>query len=356
MSHTVMIREASYADCKRAVEQAFALFPLDLRGKKVLVKPNVLRPAAPEEAVTTHPAVLRAVVECVLAAAPAELAVGDNSGRDGYGSNEKTFETCGLMEAALGHYRNITTDVVMIPFARAPQGAVGVSRAIMDADVIISLPKLKTHGLTRLSGAVKNSYGYLVGGNKARMHVAAGNPAAFQDMVLDVYAIRPPDLVIMDGILAMQGNGPVSKDLRTLNLILASDNGIALDAVMARITEVDPHTLPFLTHAAARGLGDISAVRVDGNLRPVEDFIVPEFQSSGYAGTRANEEKLYASGFAVLPVPDPDTCTCCGTCAEICPVHAISMNAGLPAADSEQCIRCYCCQEICPEKAIELRG
>jgi uncharacterized protein (DUF362 family)/NAD-dependent dihydropyrimidine dehydrogenase PreA subunit len=329
---------------------------MDLRGKRVLIKPNVLRAAEPDDAGDNQPAELLHEYEQLQDNPPAELVVGDNAGRTGYGANEQAFDACGLLAASLGHYRNITTDVVAVPFARSPQGKIGVSRAVVEADVVISLPKFKTHGLTRLTGAVKNCYGYLVGGYKARMHVAAGDPMAFQDMMLDVYAIRPPDLTIMDGILAMQGNGPVSQDLRALNLVLAADNGIALDVVMARVAGVDPYDLPFLVHAAQRGLGDIDDVRIDGTLTPAPGFIVPALKVSGYAGNRTLEEQLFYSGFTVLPTPDPDACTRCGTCAEICPVQAISMDAGLPAPDGGICIRCYCCQEICPEKAIELRG
>ena len=134
---------------------------------------------------------------------------------------------------------------------------VSVSRAVLEADVIISLPKFKTHGLTVLTGAIKNSYGYLPGAQKAKLHKAAGSPERFHEMVVDVFNLRVPDFFLMDAVVGMEGNGPASPDLRDIGLILASDNGVALDGVMATMTGCDPGRLRFLQKAKKMGLGGL---------------------------------------------------------------------------------------------------
>ena len=175
----VMIHPATYENVRQAVDRAFELFPLELRGKKVLLKPNVLRVSEPHEAITTHPAVLRAVVERIETMEPASLVVGDNPGMASYGANEEAFRKTGLMDAAKGYYQNIGNDAQKVPFNPDFMPVVSLSRALLDADIIISLPKFKTHGLTVITGAIKNSYGFLPGAQKAKMHKTAGTPQRF---------------------------------------------------------------------------------------------------------------------------------------------------------------------------------
>ena len=156
----VMIHPSSYETIREAVDRAFDLFPLEIRGRKVLIKPNVLRISEAKEGIVTHPAMLRAVVDKVESLAPASMVVGDNPGLFNYGANEKSFTKTGLMEAAKGYYRNIGTDSLKVDFNPDFMPMVSVSRVVLEADVIISLPKFKTHGLTVITGAIKNSYGF----------------------------------------------------------------------------------------------------------------------------------------------------------------------------------------------------
>ena len=155
----VLIHPASYETIQDAVDRAFERFPTPIARKRFLIKPNVLRASTPEEAIVTHPAVLRAVVRKVEGMGPAELIVGENPGLHGYGANERCFSETGLMAAAGTYYRNIGDDSRKVAFDPRFQTAVSVSGAVLDADVVISLPKFKTHGLTVLTGAIKNSYG-----------------------------------------------------------------------------------------------------------------------------------------------------------------------------------------------------
>ncbi len=352
--HKVLIHPADYQDCQEAVDRAFRLFPGPVTGRTVFVKPNVLRPARPEEAITTHPAILTAVLNALERMDPARIIVGDNPGLHGYGANEASFERSGLLAASGPHFRNIGQEARDVPFRQDYGGTVSVSRAVLDADVFISLPKFKTHGLTVITGGIKNSYGIIPGALKAAIHRTAGSPERFQEVVTDVFAIRPPDLVIMDAVLGMQGNGPASTELRWVGKVLASDNAVALDAVVARMMGVDPGSLAFLRRAKELGLGDYdeSAIDIEGTLQVIEGYQVPVPAETQDKTGKLQE--LFAHRTSMRPTADPALCTGCGTCVEQCPVQALSLWENVAVVDAEKCIACFCCQEMCPEKAITL--
>lgn len=352
----VMIHPASYENARQAVDRAFELFPLKLVKKKVVIKPNVLRASEAKEGIVTHPAVLRAVVEKVETLKPASLIVGDNPGLFGYGDNEECFRTTGLMEAAGRYYRNIGNESVKMDFNPEFMPSVSVSTAIMEADVVISLPKFKTHGLTVISGAIKNSYGLLPGAQKAKLHKAAGNAERFHELIVEVFKIRVPDLFIVDAVVGMEGNGPASPDLREIGLILASDNGVAMDAVIATMMGCDPARLRFLQKAKAAGLGeyDLSKINVVGDLKVLPDFKLPPL--SGEANiANPHIQQLIHSKTVLQPRVDEELCTSCETCIDVCAVSALSMNGEFPRVDTDTCISCFCCQEMCPTRAITLK-
>lgn len=352
----VMIHPATYKTVRQAVDRAFELYPLSVRGKKVLIKPNVLRASDANEGICTNPAVLRAVVEAVEARGPAGLVVGDNPGVVSYGENEASFEKSGLMEASKGYYQNIGNDSVKVDCTSEFMSSVSVSRAVLDADVIISLPKFKTHGLTVITAAIKNSYGILPGAQKAKLHKAAGSPQRFHEMIVDVFRLRIPDLFIVDAVVGMEGNGPASPDLRDIGLILASDNAVALDAVIATMMGCDPARLRYLQKAKEVGLGDydLEAIEIIGELKRLPDFKLPPLGGEAIVNNEAMQSFLQQR-IIMRPQADPDLCTACGTCVEHCPVSALSMDDGLPKVDEDTCITCFCCQEMCPEKAITLK-
>jgi uncharacterized protein (DUF362 family)/NAD-dependent dihydropyrimidine dehydrogenase PreA subunit len=352
----VMIQPATYENVREAVEKAFELFPLEVRGKSVLIKPNVLRASEAREGIVTHPAVLRAVVEKVESMGPAALVVGDNPGLFDYGANEASFEKTGLMAAAKGYYQNIGNDSLQVEFNPDFMSKVSVSRIVLEADIIISLPKFKTHGLTVVTGAMKNSYGFLPGAQKAKLHQAAGSPARFHEVVAEVFQIRVPDFFLVDAVVGMEGNGPASPDLREVGLILASDNAVALDAVIATMMGCEPGLLRFLQKGKEMGLGDydLSNIEVIGELKKLPDFKLPPL---GGEAILQNEtvQSLICQRALLRPQADPELCSGCGTCIDQCPVSALSMQGDLPQVDADTCITCFCCQEICPEKAITLR-
>jgi uncharacterized protein (DUF362 family)/NAD-dependent dihydropyrimidine dehydrogenase PreA subunit len=355
MSKT-LIQPASYEECAQAIDRAFETFPLDVRGKKVLIKPNVLRGGKPEEGITTHPAVMKAVVDRVEQMRPASIVVGDNPGLLSYGANEVSFKNTGLMEAAKGYYQNIGNESVTLAFNPEYLETVAVSKAVLDADVIISLPKFKTHGLTVVTGGLKNSYGILPGAQKAMLHRLAGTPTRFNELIIDVFRLRPPDLFIVDAIVCMEGNGPASPALREIGLILASDNAVALDATISRLMGVEPGRLRFIQRAKEVGLGDFdeASIHIVGKLEPIPGFKLPALGGEAVTGSQQIKE-LMERRTLLRPKADPELCTACETCIEQCPVSALSLVEALPVVDPDKCITCFCCQEICPEKAITLQ-
>jgi uncharacterized protein (DUF362 family)/NAD-dependent dihydropyrimidine dehydrogenase PreA subunit len=351
-----LIQPASYQECVQAVSRAFEMFPIEVSGKKVLIKPNVLRGSKPEEGITTHPAVMKAVVTRVEKMRPASIVVGDNPGLFNYGANETCFKNTGLMDAAKGYYQNIGNESVTLPFNPEYLETVAISKAVLEADVIISLPKFKTHGLTVVTGGLKNNYGTLPGAQKAMLHRLAGTPKRFHELIIDVFQLRPPDLFIVDAVVGMEGNGPASPDLREIGLILASDNAVALDATISRLMSLEPSKLRFLQRAKEAGLGDFdeASIQVVGELKPIPGFKLPPL--GGEANTDSEELRQAIESRTLLrPKANPELCTACETCIEQCPVSALSLLEALPVVDPDKCITCFCCQEICPEKAITLQ-
>ncbi|MDP2659472.1 MAG: DUF362 domain-containing protein, partial [Dehalococcoidia bacterium] len=211
---SVLIAQASYRDCRGAIEEALSAFPLSVRGRKVLVKVNAMSDTEPEAGVITHPGFLRALVGALEEMGPGEIMVGDNPAMPLSGRNEAAFRATGLWEAAGGHYYNIGREARLVPFDPAYIKSVFVSKAVLDADVVISVPKFKTHARAGISVALKNSYGTLPGAQKANLHHRVPAPVDFARMLVHVFRLRPPDLFIVDGILAGQGQGPHSTDLR----------------------------------------------------------------------------------------------------------------------------------------------
>jgi len=352
----VMIHPATYEDVHEAVVRAFELFTLKLKGKKVFIKPNVLRASEAKEGIVTNPAVLRAVVDQVESMGPASIVVGDNPGVLSYGANEEAFKRTGLMEASKGYYQNIGNDSQQVGFNPDFMPFVGLSKIVLDADIIISLPKFKTHGLTVMTGAIKNSYGFLPGAQKARLHKIAGSPERFHEMIVDVFRLRIPDLFIVDAVVGMEGNGPACSDLRDIGLILASDNAVALDAVMARMMGCDPGKLRFLQKAKEAGLGDYerSTIEIIGTFKELRDFKLPPLGGEAISRNEGAQAMLN-SKTSLRPQADPDLCTGCGSCITQCPASALSMDDHIPRVDPDKCITCFCCQEICPAKAISLK-
>lgn len=350
----VLITDATYASMKDAVDRVFTAFPLPVLGKRVLLKPNVLRRSEPEAGVTTHPALVRAVIAKLKALGAAQVLVGDNPGGGGHAAgNEAAFRATGLYEASGEHYINLGASSVRVATRSQLMPTLMVSRAVLEAELLISLPKFKTHGLTGLSGAVKNSFGFLPGGQKGQAHVLAGTPYRFAELLVDIYAVRPPDLVIVDGVLAMQGNGPAAPDLYYLGKLVAGQDGVAVDRVISQMMGIAPDLVRTVTYAAERelGEGDLTRIQVEGDLKPIAGFALPSRFSApdpAQLHTRVGWDPR-----PPLPSFDAGKCNGCMTCVVECPAQALTFT-GVPQVSAELCVSCFCCQELCLTGAVQL--
>jgi len=356
-AHKILILDGDYANLGKIGEVIFSHFPLPLQGKKILLKPNILGPYPPEKGITTHPSLVRALVD-FLKKEGALCFVGDNPGLPGYAANERCARISGIWEAAGESFINLAKETVQVEVKSRFLKNLIISKIVLDVDYIINLPKFKTHLQTKITGAVKNMFGIAVGAEKARVHLAASNPEHFAEALVDIYLIRPPDLTIMDAIVGMQGNGPSGKDLRRIGKILVSDNGVVLDALMAEMMALAPYKVDYLRLAAERGLGeiDISKVDIQGQWAPLKKFKLPfTLASQGRFGTVIN--KVF---YRFLTRPRLKfrraLCTKCRVCIEHCPAGALSMKKDGPFLDEDKCMACYCCYELCPQQAIEFKS
>jgi uncharacterized protein (DUF362 family)/ferredoxin len=358
----VIIRESSYPTCAEAVEYAFASFPLAIKGKSVVVKVNAIRACDPDQsAIVTHPALLKAVIDKLETLGPKRIIVGDSVGTESYGNSRHIFDTTGLGAAAGPHYRNLSLNLKMVDVERPFKRRVAVLRDVLEADVYISLAKMKTHGMTMLSGAVKNNYGLLAGAQKSWYHYYSERPELFAEILIEMYRLRPPDLVIMDGILAMEGYGPCSPEVRRVNRVLASRDAVALDAVIARMMGFGADEVPYLRIAGERGVGetDLDAIEIEGDCSPIPGFnrpvVIPESSYcylSGVGGGKTSRA-FFADRVCYRPVFAAEKCPPgCVACVEACPVDALKPGIP-PALVSERCMLCSACREACTHDAIQ---
>jgi uncharacterized protein (DUF362 family)/NAD-dependent dihydropyrimidine dehydrogenase PreA subunit len=329
---------------------------------RVMLKPNFLMPSAPERAICTHPELLRAVARLAREAGAATVEAADSPG---VGSASRCARRLGLGDGDPLVVRDADDGVDVAP-PGAPFQRVKVTPRLLDADLIINLPKAKTHGQMVMTAAVKNSFGAVVGMEKAQWHFRAGrSPNHFARLLVHVHALVAPRLSILDAVTGMEGNGPSAGDPRSLGFLMAATNAHTLDAVLARIWGLDLQRIPTL--AVARDLGllpSVDSIQVVGadpeTLRPH-----PAWRLARPAPLRGLGGPAWFSAFlerliAVRPEIDRGECIACGECARVCAAHAITLQpAGAPPGspvtiDREQCIACFCCQEMCPEGAIRV--
>ncbi len=355
MSKVLILDCADYDSVEEKIGEVFDAFPRDWKNKNVLLKPNMLNSRKPEQGNTTHPSFVKAPTQWLLDAG-AKVIVGDNPGTNGTGVNEKCAQGSGIAEASLGCYRNISQEPLAINLNSKYAEKVVISKPIIDADILVSIPKFKTHSLTQITGAIKNSFGFLIGGDKGRIHAVTGNYVNFLEAILDIYLIRPPDLIIMDAVIGMEGNGPSGGYLKHIGKIIASDDSVAIDSVMAFMMGKSPDKIQMLKMAKERGIGeiDISKMEIIGDLKPIKGFKMPSTFLSQFAG------RIYNNRFArslvwSKPIILKGKCKNCGICVKNCPAEAMSKSDKVPLINRKVCIRCYCCQELCPNDAIELR-
>ena len=330
-------------------------------GENILLKPNLLVGSAPEQAVTTHPTVFRAAAQH-LRGGGASLSYGDSPG---FGSPLGAARRSGLVDVAEA------LDIAPADFTKGSQmsfreGNLAKQFVIADgvqaADGIVSLSKLKSHGMTRLTGAVKNQFGCIPGVLKGEFHAKMPDMDQFSQVLVDLTRFLRPRLFIMDGIVGMEGNGPRSGDPRRLSVLLFSTDPVALDATVCRMIDLEPALVPTNRWGQEWGLGTMEEIEWVGD--SLESFHTPDFvinrrpgSTTGWPGWLGGLLKNVA---IPRPAVVPTNCTRCGTCVSVCPVDpkAIDFVSGRdrpPRHDYSRCIRCYCCQELCPEHAIVIK-
>jgi uncharacterized protein (DUF362 family)/Pyruvate/2-oxoacid:ferredoxin oxidoreductase delta subunit len=344
------------------VAEFLASSGVDFSGKKVLVKPNILMGKPPEKAVTTHPAVVSAVVDFLLEHG-AKVTVGDNPGVSGYGASIAAARKSGIFDASRGCFANISAEFRHVPVKSGGLGTLNVSAAVLDADLIVNVPKLKTHGLTTYTGAVKNMFGILVGGDKARAHASAPTPLKFAEALVDILSVRPPELNVMDAVLAMDGDGPGAGHAREVGLLGFSTDPVALDAVFLRLAGIDPEKIHHVRIAAERGFGKIANrdIEVIGRADPIKNFKIPGSRKLEFLegpSVRLVNRVFFPniSGHARLSLIRK-LCTKCLICTKGCPSSAMGEDKnGYPEIRKDKCIACYCCHELCPESAWKMSG
>lgn len=327
-------------------------------GDRVLIKPNLLSARSPERCVTTHPSLVRAVAGMVM----------DAGGRP-FIADSPAIEPFKLVSRKTGMAEvGQTLGIPVIPLMNPrsvtlPQGArfrqLEIASDVLDADVVINLPKLKSHCQMVLTLGVKNLFGVIVGQRKAEWHFMAGvDRDTFAALLLDIHLAVKPSVTLLDGIRGMEGQGPGNGTPREFHLVAASTDAIALDVAICRILGIPLRSFPLYRVARDRAPGHADPAQIHFAGDPpgafaVRNFEVPKLDLMGFLPS--SFDWLTKRFLVSKPVQSPLSCAGCGQCAQVCPVDAIALRQRRIAFDYDRCIRCYCCQEICEKDAIHFR-
>ncbi len=326
-------------------------------GDKVLLKANLLGPRRPEEGVTTHPEIVAGLARW-FSARGAEVWVGDSSGGVGRsgarGNTARALKATGVAEAAeQAGARIVNFDAGTSSFVSGglEWEKVLVAQPVLDADLVVSVPKLKTHGLTLMTAGIKNMFGIVPGAVKAQYHRIAPGIDQFCQGIVDVFAASHTRLTVMDAVEAMDGDGPSAGRVVHRGLVLVSRDTVALDAAACYLVDCEPRRVRTTVFAARQGLGSMD-FQLTGDQVEVMPFKLPLTGMTGPLSAR-----LSGPFFALLrhlPRIDPEVCVNCNLCVNSCPVEALTAGEKNPVLSPAKCIHCYCCHELCPHRAIDL--
>lgn len=352
-----------------AVERLFCQLPAAqaLGGKRVLLKPNLLAKHTPERAVTTHPALVREVIRAVRRRGAASITVADSPGGVyNPGILRSIYKVSGLTDVCREEGAALYTDCKSreVPAKGQVVKQFTLLEPVLDCDVIINLPKLKTHMMTGLSAATKNLFGCIPGLQKAEWHMRFPDKERFGGMLVDLLCTVKPGFAILDGILAQEGDGPAGGTPRMVGIVAAAEDHLQMDLALCRMLGIRPKDVPYLNAAISRGLCpeqfDPACAKGEGELcRPIPGYRLPSSWGSVDFADKAPRAVRWAVPaverlLAPRPVINKSRCIGCGKCAEICPQHTITVQ-GTAHIHAARCIRCFCCHEMCPVKAIDTR-
>ena len=344
---------------RQSIEELGIIESIVKKGSKVLLKVNLLSARKPEDAVTTHPAIVSALIDIILELG-GEPIVADESGYAYPGTTKKAARVSGIQEVVdKKKVQFVPFDSVGFSEVEIPKGLhlrnIYYSKLVLDTDVLISVPKLKNHTQTIFTGAVKNMFGCVPASVRMAAH-RLSRYVEFSEAVVDIYSVMKPHLAVMDAIWGMEGNGPSRGNPRKISLILASNDCVALDAVACSIVGYDPFDLITTRSATMRDLGEGRIENIDivgesiSNVK-VKDFKKPTTRLLNLPLWLGNIFYQYA---ASKPFINPDLCQKCKVCYESCPVNAIIPNDKF-YIDQKKCIKCYCCHELCPHDAVMIK-
>jgi uncharacterized protein (DUF362 family)/Pyruvate/2-oxoacid:ferredoxin oxidoreductase delta subunit len=341
-------------EVQNAVEKAFDLLggiSSFIREKeRVLIKPNLLSGRPAEDAVNTHLEVIRAVARLVKRCSAYPI-IGDNPG--GSASVRETYESSGI--SALAREEDIElaepTDIKMVK-------GIPLSSYFFECNKIISLPKMKTHSLMAITGAIKNMFGTVSGLNKTECHKRFPKPQEFANVLVDVFESVRPNLVLMDAIIAMDGDGPASGNLKDVGLLIAGTDSVAMDSVFSALIGVNPFSILTTREAYRRGLGEANIENIQIAGQGLAESFIRGFRLPGLR-LIMNLPNPVISGLAKFvrfsPYINERVCKKCRVCQDVCPVSAIKIDVVESMIDYHKCIRCMCCHEVCPYRAINLK-
>jgi uncharacterized protein (DUF362 family)/Pyruvate/2-oxoacid:ferredoxin oxidoreductase delta subunit len=324
-------------------------------GSRVLVKPNLLMSKGPEYAITTHPQVVSAVIH-ILKEINCKIVVGDGPSAWGQQAEkvDEVYEVTGIKKVACDE------GVKLVNFdKRRMRDKFPLTYWLDECDYLVSLPKFKTHELTLITGAIKNLFGLVSGTYKTELHKNYFKPSEFAKVLVDIYQEARPALTIIDGILAMEGDGPGSSGKpRQLNLLLGGSDCVALDTVMAKIMGIKNQEVLTTKEAALRGLGEKELNRIEVAGEDVDKLNIPPFilpQALGIVNFPTALSFILQRFVKYFPFSLRLKCTRCGHCVNICPKKCITLKKKGIIFNYKQCIACFCCQESCPAAAIGVK-
>lgn len=344
--------------------KALGVYPRLKPGMTVVLKPNLIMRSKPEQAIITHPAVTAAVGLCVMRAGCKVLIAESPGGTYSPGVMKRVYEGCGYTEMAQHHgfelYTQCKSREVSLPQGRVCR-RLTVIEPFLERDFFIDIAKLKTHGMMGFSGAVKNLFGTVPGLLKPELHCRYPEKAVFADMLLDLCDFIKPDFSVIDGICAMEGNGPTGGERRFVGALLSGASPYALDVAGAGLVGLTPSEILTLKAAAARGWGPRSLQEVllcgdEFSSLVVKNFKRARSSSVDFIDRLPGFLRPLAKRLATpKPVISQKSCRGCGKCAESCPQHIISVEKGKAYIEPESCIRCYCCHEMCLYHAVDIK-
>jgi len=369
MSKVVLIRCESYKyeTVKKCIERGILLLGgISLFAQKeenVLLKPNILVGEAPEKCVTTNPAVFKAVAE-ILIKNGVNVTYGDSPA---IGKTSKAAKKAGLTQAAdefnikLADFKN-GIDVFFDEGIQKRKFT--IAKAVFDNDAVISLPKLKTHGLEKFTGAIKNQFGCIPGVLKGEFHLKLPGADDFAKMLVDLNKFVKPRLYIMDGIYGMEGNGPRGGTPKRMNILIFSSDPVALDATVCRLIKVNPKYVPTTKYGMQAGIGSFLEKDIELLGDDFDSFFTDDFKIDRKPIKSTNPgffSNFMNNRIVQKPYIEKEKCVRCGVCVSMCPANPKAVffkdddKSTVPVYNYDNCIRCFCCQEICPESAIQLK-